>query len=117
MSAAPPELARQRAHEIADALGGARKVTVTRFFGGAALVAHGTQFAFVIKGTLYLRTDASSRARFEARGCAPFSYATRRGRVVVASYHEAPPDVVDDPAQLREWVAAAQRSAARANAC
>ena len=103
--------ARTRALEIADHLAGLGAVTVSRFFGGAALLIDGLQFAFVIKGSLYLRVDQESRADFEALGAAPFSYAGRSGPVVVASYYEAPDEIIDDPEELRRWAARSHRAA------
>jgi len=78
-------------------------IEVKRFFGGSSLLADGVQFAFVMKGTLYLRTDDNTRAAFVAKGAAPFSYAKSAARVQVTSYYEAPADVLDDPAALLRW--------------
>ncbi|MGO8918143.1 MAG: TfoX/Sxy family protein [Stellaceae bacterium] len=105
------DTARARALEIADHLDGLGPVTVSRFFGGAALLLDGVQFAFVIKGSLYLRVDEASRSVFEALGAAPFSYAGRSGPVTVASYYEAPDEVVDDPDELRRWAARSRQAA------
>ncbi|MGO9007379.1 MAG: TfoX/Sxy family protein [Beijerinckiaceae bacterium] len=103
--------ARERALEIADCLVGMGPITVSRFFGGAALLAGGVQFGFVIKGSLYLRVDEESRKAFEARGAAPFSYAGRSKQVKVASYYEAPGEVVEDSDELNRWAARAYSAA------
>lgn len=110
--------ARTRAMEIGDSLSALGTISVTRFFGGAALLADGTQFAFVIKGSLYLRTDDDTLPLFEARRAQPFSFRKRSGMVTVTSYYEAPPDVVEDAEELCIWArralgAAAGRSKAR----
>ena len=110
--------ARTRAMEIGDSLSALGTISVTRFFGGAALLADGTQFAFVIKGSLYLRTDDHTRPLFEARGAQPFSFRKRNGVVTVTSYYEAPPDIIEDGEELCIWArralgAAAGRSKAR----
>jgi DNA transformation protein and related proteins len=89
-------------------------VTVTHFFGGAGLVADGVQFGFVMKGSLYLRVDDTSRAAFAALGAAPFAYTGRSKAVAVASYYEAPSEVVDDPEQLGRWAGQAHRAAVAA---
>jgi DNA transformation protein and related proteins len=50
--------ARDRALELADQLRAMGLIEVRRFFGGAGLLMDGTQFGFVMKGSLYLRVDA-----------------------------------------------------------
>lgn len=82
-------------------------IEVKRFFGGFGLVLQGVQFAFVMKGTLYLRVNDSTRPDFERVGAVPFTYATRASNVKVASYYQAPVDALDDPHVLREWAAKA----------
>ncbi|SED19184.1 Transcriptional regulator of competence genes, TfoX/Sxy family [Rhizobiales bacterium GAS191] len=105
------DTARARALEIANQLGSLGTITVSRFFGGAALLADGVQFAFVIKGSLYLRVDEESRPAFEALGAAPFSYAGRSKSVTVASYYEAPAEIVDDADELLRFAARSRQAA------
>lgn len=108
--------ARALAADIAERIDGLGPVSVRRFFGGAALVADGVQVAFVIKGSLYLRVDEESRADFEAHGSAPFSYSGAAKTVTVASYYEAPAEILDDDEELSEWVERAYRAARAAPA-
>jgi DNA transformation protein len=108
--------ARERALEIAEGLTGMGPVTVSRFFGGAALSAGGVQFGFVSKGSLYLRVDEESRRDFEARGAAPFTYSGRSKAVKVASYYEAPDDIIEDSEELNRWAARAYSAARSAKA-
>jgi TfoX/Sxy family transcriptional regulator of competence genes len=75
------------------------------------LRAGGVQFAFVIKGSLYLRVDDDSRAALEALGAVPFTYAGRSKTVTVASYLEAPDQIMDDADELLRWARHAQRAA------
>jgi DNA transformation protein len=105
---------RDRALEIVDRLHALGPISVTRFFGGAGLVKNGVQFAFLIKGVLYLRVDASSRPEFEALGAAPFTYATRKKTVNVASYYELPDEIAEDTEALLCWVKKACHAAAAA---
>ncbi|SEC02987.1 Transcriptional regulator of competence genes, TfoX/Sxy family [Rhizobiales bacterium GAS188] len=105
------DTARARALEIAIQLGSLGTITVSRFFGGAALLADGVQFAFVIKGSLYLRVNEESRPAFEALGAAPFSYAGRSKSVTVASYYEAPAEIVDDADELLRLAARSRQAA------
>ncbi|MEO8023918.1 TfoX/Sxy family protein [Polaromonas sp.] len=106
-------LALGHAAEIADSLGTMGKIEVKKFFGGAGLVLGGVYFGFIMKGTLYLRTDSETRPRFEALALAPFSYATRAGRITVASYYEAPAEARDDAQMLLVWARQAYAAALR----
>jgi TfoX/Sxy family transcriptional regulator of competence genes len=103
--------ARDRALEFAERLHAMGPIEVTRFFGGAGLIRDGVQFAFVMKGTLYLRVDDLSRPVFEALGAAPFTYAGRAQTVKVASYYEVPDEIADDPDELGRWASEAHRAA------
>ncbi len=96
---------------LTDALAPLGPVHARRFFGGTALTLDGVQFAFVMRGHLYLRVDAESRGTFEARGSAPFSYETKARRMEVASYYAAPPEILDDPDALHLWAARAHKAA------
>lgn len=100
------------AQDIADSLKAMGPVTVSRFFGGAALRVGGVQFAFVMWNSLYLCVDADSRPAFEALDAAPFKYAGRSGIVTVARYYEAPAEIVEDPDALLQWAQRARRAAA-----
>jgi DNA transformation protein len=104
-------LARELALDIAERVGRADEVMVKRFFGGAALLAAGLQFGFVMKGSLYLRTDDTNRAAFEAMGAAPFRYAGAGRTVTVQGYFEAPAEIVEDSERLRVWVERARHAA------
>ena len=109
MSIAALDLAR----EVAERIQGIGPVSVSRFFGGAALKADGVQFGFVMKGSLYLRVDSDGRAAFEAMGALPFQYSSRSKTVTVTSYCEAPAEVMDDPDMLSLWAARAHAAAPR----
>lgn len=108
-------MARERAEEIAEQLDTLAPIVVTRFFSGAGLTRHGIQFAFVIRGTLYFRTDADSRPAFEAMGAGPFTYGSSTGERSLPSYYEAPVDVLDDPDDLNRWAARAWQAAVAAH--
>ncbi len=108
-------MARERAEEIADQLDSLAPIVVTRLFGGAGLTRHGIHFAFVIRGTLYFRTDADSRPAFEEMGAGPFTYGTSTGERTLRNYYEAPVDVLDDPDELNRWAARAWQAAVAAH--
>jgi DNA transformation protein len=83
-------------------------------FGGWGIFLDGVMFALIAQETLYLKTDAETRARFAEAGSEPFVYA---GRVkpVEMSYWRAPAGSLDRPESLQPWaelaVAAARRAA------
>ncbi|MBL4682036.1 MAG: TfoX/Sxy family protein [Pseudomonadales bacterium] len=79
-------------------------VVIGRFFGGRKLEYNGVQFAILMGNTLYLRIAESDHEKFESYGSTPFSYATKRRRVVVKKYYSVPEAWLDDPELLRHWV-------------
>jgi DNA transformation protein len=91
------------------------EVVARRMFGGHGLYLDGAMFAIVSGGTLYLKTDATTRARFEAAGAAPFTY-MRRGRRVRLSFWTLPAGGLDDGDAFLPWAelaVAAARNAKR----
>ncbi len=94
-------------------------VTVRRMFGGVGVFADGLCFAIALRGELYLKTDAETRAAFVAAGSAPFTY-EQRGASRETSYWRLVPEAYDDPDLLKHWgglaLAAARRAAARKRA-
>lgn len=105
---------RNRALDLADRLHELGPITVTRFFGGAALVRAGIQFAFVIDGLIYFRVDDLSRLDFERLGTSPFTYEGRSKPVIIASYYELPNKIADDLDELRRWAVRAIHAATAA---
>ena len=43
-------------------------------FSGAGLYCDGVMFALMVRGTIYLKADATSIADFEREGSGPFTY-------------------------------------------
>ena len=107
-------MARDRALEFVDRLHAIGPIAVTRFFGGAGLVKNGVQFAFVLKGSLYLRVNEQSRSDFKALGAAPFSYAACSRMVKAPSYYELPDEIADDHEALLRWMNKAWHAAVEA---
>ena len=100
---------------IRDQLEAFGPVTARAMFGGYGLYLHGVMFALVIEDTLYLKTDARNRDVFEAAGTGPFVYEIR-GRTVAMSYHEAPPETLEDADALVDLARGAYAAAQRAKA-
>ena len=88
---------------LADVLAPLGRVHWRRFFGGHGLSVGAVQFAFVIDGAVYLRTDEMLARELEARGGAAFSYDTRKRRVRVTSYWSVPEAELDDADAFVGW--------------
>jgi DNA transformation protein len=102
------------AHLI-DQLGPFGPVSARAMFGGFGLYSRGVMFALIAGETLYFKTDAINRPEFEAAGMGPFVYESR-GKRTAMSYHEAPPDSLEDPDLLSELARGAYAAAQRAKA-
>lgn len=88
-------------------------VRARAMFGGHGLYRDGVMFALLANGVLYLKVDDQTRAIFTECNLRPFSFATK-GRTVRLSYHEAPPQALEDPAEMAQWCALAWQAALRA---
>ena len=90
-------------------------VRVKRMFGGHGFYVDELFIALIAFGRLYLKADASTRARFEAAGCEPFVY-DGKGKPVTMSYFTAPEDAMESPAFMQPWARLALEAALRARA-
>ncbi|MBS0436634.1 MAG: TfoX/Sxy family protein [Proteobacteria bacterium] len=94
-------------------------VRVKRMFGGHGFYVDELFIALIAFGRLYLKADASTRARFERAGCEPFVYETQKsgkGKPVTMSYFTAPEDAMESPALMQPWARLALEAALRARA-
>ncbi|MEW6644161.1 MAG: TfoX/Sxy family protein [Pseudomonadota bacterium] len=91
-------------------------VSLRRMFSGYGVSVDGVNFALVLRGGIYFRTDGQTVARFEEEGAKPFQYETRNKVVTVASYWQLPDRLYDDPEELADWARAALGAAERAAA-
>lgn len=91
------------------------RVAARRMFGGWGLYLDGLMVALIADERLYLKADATTRERFAAAGSAPFTYAAR-GRRTVMAYMEAPDGSLDEPDALAPWAALGLEAALRARA-
>lgn len=96
-------------------LSGLGAVRVRRMFGGHGLYVDGLFVAIIADERLYLKVDATSRARFEAAGCQPFVYMAK-GRPHSLNYFTAPDEAMESPALMAPWVRLATEAALRARA-
>lgn len=57
----------------------------------------------MIGDNLYFVVDDTTRRQYENLGAQPFTYTTKKGRVVVNRYFEVPDDVLAEPEILQRW--------------
>lgn len=103
---------------LLDLLSGTRwagRVRSRRMFGGYGLYCDERMSGIVMNDTLYLKTDEANRPRFLAQGLAPFIY-SKKGVPTPLSYYQAPPEALEDGAELAEWLNSAAQAAVRAAA-
>jgi DNA transformation protein len=96
-------------------LGGLGPISVRRMFGGAGFYAEGRMIALEADGSLYLKTDPQSRARFAEAGGSPFVY-EGKGQSIQMSYWTVPDEAMDSPEAMRPWAMLALEAAMRAGA-
>ena len=102
---------RRLAAAVAEDLEPLGPVSTAPFFGGVGLRLHGTQFAVVMNGELYLRVDDESRPDLQRLGGEPFAYRTARATVTVRAYQRLPDAAREDLHQLLRWAGRAHRTA------
>jgi DNA transformation protein len=90
-------------------------VRVRAMFGGYGVYLGQLMFGLVADDTLYLKVDNGNRTRFEAAGLPPFTYTGKRGQPIIMSYHQAPPESLEDAAVLCDWAREALEAARRAH--
>jgi DNA transformation protein len=96
---------------ILDQLSALPELRARAMFGAQGLYAGECFFGIVDAGRLFFKTDAQSQAGYTARGMGPFTY-QMKGRVVTMGYHEVPPDVLENSAELTAWARRAVQVAA-----
>ena len=97
---------------VLDQLGALPDVRARAMFGAHGLYQGERFFGILDEGRLFFKTDAQSQADYEARGVGPFTYESK-GRVVTMSFHEVPPEVLENAPELVAWAQRAIQAAAR----
>ena len=92
------------------------RTSSNRMFGGHALYVDGLCMALIIRDTLYLKVDDSSRPLAERAGCKPFTYETKKGERAALGYYTAPEESMESPAQMMPWARRALAAAVAARA-
>lgn len=80
-------------------------------FGGVGLYADGLFFALIDDETLYFKVDDLNLDRFQERGSNPF---IPWPGAAPMGYWDLPAGVLEDDAELRDWVASSVACAQRA---
>jgi DNA transformation protein and related proteins len=80
--------------------------------GAHGLYQGGHFFGILDEGRLFFKTDITSQAEYTARSMGPFTYESK-GRTMTMSYHEVPPDVLENAHELAEWARRAIQAAVR----
>ena len=96
---------------VLDQLGALPELRARAMFGAHGLYAGDKFFGILDEGRLFFKTDAASAADYTSRGMGPFTYESR-GKVLTMSYHEVPPDVLENAPELTDWARRAIQVAA-----
>src|ERR1035437_3731659 len=87
---------------VLDQLSALPDVRAKAMFGAHGLYQAEHFFGILDEGRLFFKTDASSETEFTARGMGPFTYEAR-GKTLTMSYHEVPPEILEQPPELVVW--------------
>lgn len=96
---------------VLDQLRALPELRAKAMFGAHGLYSDEKFFAIVDEGRLFFKTDAQSQGDYTARGMGPFTY-EMKGKVMAMAYHEVPPDVLENAAELVAWAQRAIQLAA-----
>ena len=86
-----------------------------RMFSGVGLFHGGVMFGLLVRDTMYLRVDETTREQFEREGSSPFTYQRGERKVSLSSYYVVPEGLLDQPHELLQWVRNAVAAARRAS--
>jgi DNA transformation protein len=87
---------------VLDQLNALPELRARAMFGAHGLYSEEKFFGILDEGRLFFKTDAASQADYTARGMGPFTY-EMKGKVMTMAYHEVPPEVLENAAELTDW--------------
>ncbi len=87
---------------VLDQLSALLGVRARAMFGAHGLYQGENFFAILDEGRLFFKTDAATEKDFTARGMEPFTY-EMKGKLMTMSYHEVPPEILEQPLELVPW--------------
>ena len=86
---------------VLDQLSAVKDVRARAMFGGIGLYAGDIFFGLIASDVLYLKTDDSNRARYQAAGSTPFK--PYPDRAMTMPYYDVPIRVLESAPELAEW--------------
>ncbi len=89
-------------------------VRTRAMFGGRGIYVDGLFMALIDDGQLFLKADDTTRERFVAAGCAPFTYPMKDGTHQSLSYYRPPEEALESPPLMLPWARLAFEAALRA---
>ena len=95
---------------VLDQLSALPEIRVKAMFGAHGLYQGEHFFGILDEGRLFFKTNGQSQGDYVSRGMKPFTYVSK-GRTLTMSYHEVPPEVLENPADLAAWAQRAIRVA------
>jgi len=87
---------------VLDQLSTIPDIRAKAMFGAHGLYCGEHFFGILDEGRLFLKTDPRSQPEYLAQGMGPFTYEVK-GRIMTMSYHEVPPEVLEQPFELANW--------------
>jgi DNA transformation protein len=96
---------------VLDQLSALPELRTRAMFGAHGLYSGEKFFGILDEGRLFFKTDAQTQADYTARGMGPFTY-EMKGNVMTMTYHEVPPDVLENAPELTAWACQAIQLAA-----
>ncbi|MBW3617044.1 MAG: TfoX/Sxy family protein [Proteobacteria bacterium] len=100
---------------VRDLLASIPDLRFRKMFGGAGVYSGLRMFALLAADQLYIKTDAASRARFEAAGSTPFTFQGAGGRTTITSCWRLRTLAEDHP-KVERWARLGLEAAAHAGA-
>ena len=96
-------VSREFTRYIMDLLAPLGHIESRRLFGGVGIKHNDTQFAMIVDNLLYFVVDDATREKYRAANSKPFSYNSKRGRVVVQRYYQVPHELFEQRRTLLQW--------------
>ena len=87
---------------VLDQLSALPDVHAKAMFGAHGLYQGEHFFAILDEGRLFFKTDATNEKDFTARGMGSFAYESK-GKTLTMSYHEVPPEILENASELVPW--------------
>jgi DNA transformation protein len=91
-------------------------VRTRRMFGGHGFYVDDVFVALIAFEQFFVKTDATTRPRFEAAGCQPFVFESAGKPPTITSYFTVPAEAMESPALMQPWARLALQAALAARA-